>query len=72
VHIGYGFTMIGLLLAGSTGQHAAGRNGLVLASKGLRWAGGSHFEFGISSSLLSRSLNWLLAGGAAPTTCASL
>jgi hypothetical protein len=44
-----GVKLLGLLLAESTGQHMAGRNGLAsytLASKGLGWAGGSQFEFG--------------------------
>jgi hypothetical protein len=39
-----------------------------MSSKGLGWAGVSHFEFGMSSSLpLEPAVSWLLVGGAAAT-----
>jgi hypothetical protein len=65
-----GVKLLGLLLAGSTGQHMQVCNmfvwaGLIyMASKGLGWAGGSHFEIG-TSSVCHWSLSWLLVGGAA-------
>jgi hypothetical protein len=65
-----GLEVLGLLLAGSTGQQWQVEMGwldrIYMASKGgLGWAGGSHSEFGLSSSC-RWSPSWLLVGGAAP------
>jgi hypothetical protein len=49
-----GVKLLGFLLAGSSGQHTHSRSkwaGLIyMASKGSGWAGGSPFEYRMSSS----------------------